>query len=58
VLPALIVLGSGEGPPSDSYLHYAVLAGVSETVGVAALYRGLAVGVMGIVAPVAATRRW
>ena len=54
VLP-LIVLGSGEDPPAGSYLGYAVLAGLSEAVGVAALYRGLAVGTMSIVAPVAAT---
>jgi drug/metabolite transporter (DMT)-like permease len=51
---APVVLGSGEGPPSGSYLAYAVLAGIAEAVGVAALYRGLAVGVMSIVAPVAA----
>jgi drug/metabolite transporter (DMT)-like permease len=52
---ALIVLGSGADPPSGSYLGYAALAGLSEAVGVAALYRGLAVGVMSVVAPVAAT---
>jgi drug/metabolite transporter (DMT)-like permease len=55
VVLALIVLGSGEGPPSSAYVGYAALAGVSEAVGVAALYRGLAVGVMSIVAPIAAT---
>jgi drug/metabolite transporter (DMT)-like permease len=54
VLLALIVLGSGEDRPSGSYLAYGALAGLSEAVGVAALYRGLAVGVMSIVAPVAA----
>ena len=54
VLLTLVVLGSGEGPPSGSYLAYGVLAGIAEAVGVAALYRGLAVGVMSIVAPVAA----
>jgi drug/metabolite transporter (DMT)-like permease len=55
VLLALIVPTSGESPPSGEYLGYAALAGLSEAVGVAALYRGLAVGVMSIVAPVAAT---
>jgi drug/metabolite transporter (DMT)-like permease len=55
VLLALIVPLSAESPPSGEYLAFAVLAGVSEAVGVAALYRGLAVGVMSIVAPVAAT---
>ena len=54
VVLSVVVLGSGEGPPSGSYLAYAVLAGIAEAVGVAALYRGLAVGVMSIVAPVAA----
>jgi drug/metabolite transporter (DMT)-like permease len=49
-----VVLGSLEGPPAGSYVAYAVLAGIAEAVGVAALYRGLAVGVMSIVAPVAA----
>jgi drug/metabolite transporter (DMT)-like permease len=55
MLLALIVPASGEGAPSGEYFGYAVLAGVAEAVGVAALYRGLAVGVMSIVAPVAAT---
>jgi uncharacterized membrane protein len=55
VLLALIVPASGEGAPSGEYFAYAALAGVAEAVGVAALYRGLAVGVMSIVAPVAAT---
>jgi drug/metabolite transporter (DMT)-like permease len=52
---AVIVAASGEGPPGGEYLLYAVLAGLAEAVGVAALYRGLAVGTMSIVAPVAAT---
>jgi drug/metabolite transporter (DMT)-like permease len=50
----LVVLGSQDGPPSGSHVANAVLAGIAEAVGVAALYRGLAVGVMSIVAPVAA----
>jgi drug/metabolite transporter (DMT)-like permease len=52
---AVIVAASGEGPPGGEHLLYAVLAGLAEAVGVAALYRGLAVGTMSIVAPVAAT---
>ena len=52
---AVVVIALGEEPPGGSFLLYAVLAGVAETVGVAALYRGLATGVMTIVAPVAAT---
>jgi drug/metabolite transporter (DMT)-like permease len=55
VLLAAIVVAHGEGPPGGAFVVYAVLAGVGEAVGVAALYRGLAVGVMSIVAPVAAT---
>jgi drug/metabolite transporter (DMT)-like permease len=51
----VIVAASGEGPPEGEFLLYALLAGLAEAVGVAALYRGLAVGTMSIVAPVAAT---
>ena len=57
---ALVVLvavaaASGAGPPDGRYVLYAVLAGLAEAVGIAALYRGLAVGVMSVVAPIAAT---
>lgn len=55
VLVAILVLAVGDGPPATGYLLFAVLAGASEAIGVAALYRGLAVGTMGVVAPVAAT---
>jgi drug/metabolite transporter (DMT)-like permease len=51
---AVIAIGRGEGPPAAGFLVFAVLAGLSETVGVAALYRGLASGLMSVVAPVAA----
>jgi drug/metabolite transporter (DMT)-like permease len=44
----------GGAPPSAEFLAYAALAGAAEAVGVAALYRGLASGVMSVVAPVAA----
>jgi drug/metabolite transporter (DMT)-like permease len=50
----VVVVVSGQGAPEGKYLLYAALAGLSEAVGVAALYRGLSVGVMSIVAPVAA----
>jgi drug/metabolite transporter (DMT)-like permease len=50
-----IMLSLGDPPPAGRFLAYAAIAGLGETVGVAALYRGLAVGVMSIVAPVAAT---
>jgi drug/metabolite transporter (DMT)-like permease len=55
ILLSLAVASYGEGPPSGTFLLYAALAGLAEALGVAALYRGLAVGVMSIVAPVAAT---
>jgi drug/metabolite transporter (DMT)-like permease len=55
VLLAAYVLLFGGDPPAAKYLGFAALAGLGETVGVAALYRGLASGVMSIVAPVAAT---
>ena len=55
VVLAAIVIGRAEGPPGGTFLVFALIAGVGEAIGVAALYRGLAVGVMSIVAPVAAT---
>lgn len=55
VLACGVVLAFGGAPPGGDFLLYAALAGLCETVGVAALYRGLAVGVMSIVAPIAAT---
>jgi drug/metabolite transporter (DMT)-like permease len=54
-LLAAFVLARGEGLPAGEYLGWAAAAGVAEAVGVAALYRGLAVGVMSVVAPVAST---
>jgi drug/metabolite transporter (DMT)-like permease len=51
---AIVVGVSGEAAPTD-YLHYGALAGLSEALGVAALYRGLAVGTMSVVAPLGAT---
>ncbi|OLT00786.1 hypothetical protein BJF90_34040 [Pseudonocardia sp. CNS-004] len=44
----------GSTPPDPPHLLAAAAAGVSEAVGVAALYRGLAVGRASVVAPVAA----
>jgi drug/metabolite transporter (DMT)-like permease len=60
-LPAgLLVLGPimiahGEGPPSTLRLSYGVLAGVTGIAGLTFLYRGLARGAMGVVAPISAT---
>lgn len=55
VLLSAMVVALGGRPPGGVSFMFAALAGVSETVGVAALYRGLAVGAMSIVAPVTAT---
>jgi drug/metabolite transporter (DMT)-like permease len=52
---AFIVVARGQPAPDGRFLAYAALAGVGEVVGIAALYRGLAVGQMTVVAPVAAT---
>lgn len=50
-----VVLVRGESAPAARYLGYAALAGLSGAVGLAALYRGLAVGSMSVVAPISAT---
>ncbi|WP_283136436.1 DMT family transporter [Rhizohabitans arisaemae] len=55
ILLAIMAVVRGAGPPDASSLGFAALAGLGETVGIAALYRGLAVGTMSIVAPIAAT---
>lgn len=52
VLLVGIVMLRGEGPPDAGRLLAAGIAGLGETVGVAALYLGLATGRMSIVAPV------
>lgn len=51
----LIVLLTGADIPSDStFFLYAIIAGFGEAVGLAAFYRGLAIGAMGVVAPISA----
>jgi drug/metabolite transporter (DMT)-like permease len=52
---ALVVALRGAGPPDGRYLLFGSLAGVAGAVGLAALYRGLAVGPMSIVAPISGT---
>lgn len=54
LLLAAAVAVIGEGPPPTRFVLYAGCAGLAEGFAVAALYRGLAVGTMSIVAPVAA----
>jgi drug/metabolite transporter (DMT)-like permease len=55
LLVAVVVAAQGEGPPEGRFLVYAALAGVAGAVGIAALYRGLAVGAMSVIAPITAT---
>jgi drug/metabolite transporter (DMT)-like permease len=45
----------GEGPPGGELVVWAPLSGLAGAVGLAAFYRALAVGNMGIVAPISAT---
>ena len=53
-ITASLALATGD-MPDGKYFVYGMLAGVAEAVGIAALYQGLAVGKMSIVAAVAAT---
>ena len=55
LLVGAVVVLSGKGPPEGRYVVYAVLAGLAGAVGIGALYRGLAVGSMSIIAPITAT---
>jgi drug/metabolite transporter (DMT)-like permease len=54
VLMAGLVLLTGEAVPDLNSIMWACFAGISGGIGVAALYQALAVGQMGIAAPVAA----
>ena len=54
VLLAVAVAIRAEGPPGAEPLLYAAGAGAAGVAGLAALYRGLAVGAMAVVAPIAA----
>lgn len=55
VLISALVAARGEGPPGGDFAPYAALAAVAGVVGLAAFYRGLAVGAMSVVAPISAT---
>ena len=52
VIPALLL---GGPPPGLSYALLGMIAGLFNALALAALYRGLAGGLMGVVAPIAAT---
>lgn len=54
LLLGITTLIRAEGPPDGGFVLAAVLSGVAELVGVATLYRGLAVGRMSLVAPISA----
>jgi drug/metabolite transporter (DMT)-like permease len=55
VLLAAIVVVHWQPPPHGQAILWAVLAGLGGAVGIGALYKGLAIGSMGIVAPITAT---
>lgn len=48
----VLAITRGETPPTPADLGWSVLAGIAGAIGISTLYRGLAVGRMGIVAPV------
>ena len=54
VFSAGLVLAAGNPAPGREAIEFGVAAGVLGTCGLAALYKGLSVGKMGIVAPIAA----
>jgi drug/metabolite transporter (DMT)-like permease len=54
LLIAAVVAARAEPPPGGEYLLYGAAAGLASTVGLLALYQGLAVGLMSIVAPITA----
>ncbi len=55
VITCAAVTARGEGPPAVRFLLYGGASGAVALVGVWALYRSLAVGDMGVVAPISAT---
>ncbi|MBA3421860.1 MAG: DMT family transporter [Thermoleophilaceae bacterium] len=54
-LAGAVVVARGVAAPATSFLAYAALSAVAGSIGLAAFYRGLAVGAMSVVAPIAAT---
>lgn len=52
---ALVVVARRTSPPSLELVGYAAAGGLLSILGIACLYRGLAIGRMGAVAPIAAT---
>jgi drug/metabolite transporter (DMT)-like permease len=54
VLIAIFVAIRGEGAPGGDFAVFAALSAVAGVTGLAAFYRGLAIGNMGVVAPISA----
>jgi drug/metabolite transporter (DMT)-like permease len=54
LVTAALVVGIGEPRPEERFLVYGALGGLAGAIGLASLYKGLAVGRMSIVAPAAA----
>jgi drug/metabolite transporter (DMT)-like permease len=52
---AVVVLVGGEGAPAFGELAPAVAAGGAQLVGIAALYRALAIGTMSVISPISAS---
>jgi drug/metabolite transporter (DMT)-like permease len=55
LVSAAVVLALHESPPSASQFAWAAFAGVVGVVGLAAFYRALSLGAMGIIGPITAT---
>src|SRR5436190_6423896 len=55
ILIAAFVALRGEGPPGGDFAAFAALSAVAGVTGLLAFYRGLAIGNMGVVAPISAT---
>src|SRR5437867_641915 len=53
-LMGAVVAVRGEGPPAFRYVLWAAFSGLGTCAGLGGLYRGLAVGSMGVVAPITA----
>src|SRR6266540_2812613 len=53
-LIAVFVVARGEPPPGGDFAVFAALSAIAGVTGLAAFYRGLAVGNMGVVAPISA----
>jgi len=53
LITGALILAIGDPPPETRYLLFGVVAGLTGAIGLAALYQGLAIGPMSVVAPTA-----